>query len=497
MSVNNYELISILDKDKERSPKCFKVKNKENGEFFAWNIIDPQQFSKQQIAALEETFQIRKYQKHPNLLGFYDLFQETDTELYYLVLEYCRHGSLKDLIDVALRDVSRICEEFLCKIIYQIALVVKTIPFVTNIDIKNIFFDENYNVKLVNFDFDCKRTKSKGQKLSSLGVLIYEICTFIKFKKSSFEKELKNCGNLYSKGFLLFINSLIKDNSDLKKNVDRILCNSTILLKSTHWNKYKLLIKITDTIVGSAVPSEKADDVFLIQMEKLREKELMLQKKEKLLQEREHRISIKENKLAVLELTLKNNIKKANEELVKHDQTLKCNFKKMSSIIERTNGVTENLDVSYVSCGDSTIVPTSKKLDTNDIIKPALFTRTLSEKRIKFKGHSPLKDIDFNRRKTVRYPKIQKGANMKITDNEWITCSDDTDKSSLTYHKNVGKQGKQLFHTYENNEKVVNDNTEKPRKWTEENKKHAFELLRLMNGDNKENNPSDVKHTYL
>lgn len=470
MSINDYEPLNILDNN--TNSKIYKVRNKNTGEHFVWYTIDCENTSNQLIN-LQERFITRKELQHPNLLDFYDLIKENAT--FYLVVKYCKHGSLKDLMDIIYNDNKRFSEEFLCKILYQIAFTIKTIDITTNFDIKHIYFDEDYNVKFFNFDIANNETvKLKSQRISSLGALIFEICTLTKFSKKHFDKELKNCNNLYSKEFLCLLITTIKDSRDLKKNIDKVMCNSTLLLKITQWHKYKCFLKIDQPKCSKS--NENIEDIYALQIEKLKEKEISLQQKEKMLKEMEHKLSIREKKVTSMEKLLRDNIKQAEE-------TKNCNCSSRGPI-------KENLDSTYISCGDSVVMPTSKKLNVREIIKPATFTRTLSEKRIRFKGHSPLKDIDFNRRRSVRHTRFHKDVYVKT--GEWTTCSEDTEK---TEKKGTNKKCKQLFPTYENNSNViVNKNVAKSLQWTEENKKYAFELLRLMN---KENKPTDVKHTYL
>ncbi|XP_028143706.1 uncharacterized protein LOC114337463 [Diabrotica virgifera virgifera] len=463
MSIHNYEIVRELDKENNNDTRSFKVKEKSTGHYYLCYVIDFQYLNKQQCAIMEETIKVRSTLVHPHLLNFHELIRDVKSSLLYVLVQYCRHGSLRNLVDVALRENSRICEEFLCRVIYQIALFIKTNHTLINLNIENIFFDEEYNVKLFNFNVT---TKSKITKSSVLGIMLFEICSLSKFRKNNFETELKNCINIYSKDFLAFVTNLIKDSCDLKKIIDKILCNSTLLSKATHWHKNKLLIKIGDKNHHLQI-AERNEGSHSMHIERLWEKDLLLKRKEKELQEREYKLVSKEKEIYLLEKKLK--------------EGLKCNCNK--DINDKPD-----LDSTYVSIGDSVIVCTTST-NTNNI-KPVTFTKTVTEKRIKFKGHSPLKDIHFNRR-SAKFTKTCKAAsNKSMMNSEWVSCSTDTDKSSLTSQK-------QLFRSYEKHSKdIPYSGGPKPMQWTEENKRNAFELLRRLNS-NQENIPPEVKHTNL
>ncbi|CAG9855833.1 unnamed protein product [Phyllotreta striolata] len=449
MSLNDYEQVNILGSS--NTSTIFKIRHKTSGQFYVWYVIDYETFSNHQLVNIEEKFLIRSEMHHPNLLEFHEVIKEKSC--MYLLVKYCKQGSLKDLMCKITNENKRFSEEFLCKIIYQIAFTIKTINLLSNISIKDIYFDDDYNVKFFNFSMDPNEKKLKSPKISSLGGIIYEACMLTKFNKKTFEKDLKTC-DIYKKDFLTFIQTMLKDNRYLKKNIDKIMCNATVLYKITQWNKHKCFLQINND-----KHSEYTENTYAQQLENLKEKEILLQKKEALLKEKERKLTIKEKQLDELEKQFRDTLKRPKNCL--------CSDK-----IPK-----ENLDSTYA---DSLIVPTSKKLNVKEIVKPPTFSRTLSEKRIRFKGHSPLKDFNynFNSRRSLKCAKYRKAIQQN---------------SDEEYKNNPYKLGKQLFVTCEKDMKVTSEDV-KPLRWTEENKKYAFELLRLMN---KENKSSEIKHTDL
>ncbi|CAG9824383.1 unnamed protein product [Phaedon cochleariae] len=410
---------------------------------------------------------------------------------------------------MCINDNKRFTEEFLCRIVYQFAFAVKTIDhYDGGFQLGEIFLDDNFSVKLHNFDVvSCD--KKKPHNMFSLGVLLYKLCSlrYIDINSVS-EKQLLDLRSTYSKEMLSFISNLLQDFGELKDNVDKILCHSTILLKSQQWNKMHCFVQTDETTISCSTTCtancNEEKNYFIRKLEKLRNKEAALLVREQKLAEREHRLSNKEKKIALMEKTVQEKLQKL-ELYLKHSRDTKFSTSGSSNLnytkpSKKTQPSYDNLDSTYVSCVDSVVCPTSKKLNVNAIVKPAPFTRTLSERRIRFKGYSPLKDMDLNKRRSIRLakPNINKDIE-NASKSDWVTCSEDNASVDLK-KKTLNKKCKQLFPktvaAYENATDIKLDTQPKPPKWTEENKKYAFKLLRLMN-DDKENQSVEVKHTYL
>ncbi|KAJ8970274.1 hypothetical protein NQ314_001304 [Rhamnusium bicolor] len=494
MSLEDYEVLSIIGNNINST--TYKVRHKETKKIFIWQTVKFDKTGNTNVEFLREQVKKRQDIGHPNILKFYDLIEQK--EVLYIMIEYCEHGSLRNIIESCLVNRTYISEELVCKILYQIAFTIKTIDsYAGKLTANEIFLDEDYNVKLFNFQINYKNKSMKELKMGYLGLVLYEVCTFTKFDKSCYEYDIKKVSDVFSNNLLSLIISMIKDGTDLKKNVNKVLCHPTVLLKSSQWCKDKSFSKIASRPTQNEIQDKFTD--YTSKLEKLRNKEIALQVREQQLNEKEHKLSTRERKIAVMERIAREKLQQAELYLKRCRE-----FKPSNSGSIKSTGPSqgeeklsyENLDSTYVSCGDSILLPTSKKLNVNKIIKPAPFTRTLSERRIRFKGHSPLKEVDFNKRKSVRLPKLQKRKCNK-KNSEWLTCSEETDKSSIEGSiMGICKKSKQLFparNMYEN-ENLKSDDQCKPITWTEENKKYAFELLRVLNSD-KEN--QCVQHTYL
>lgn len=489
MSIEDYDIISILGSS--ISSASYKVRSKTTNKILVWQTIDYSKLSDSEKGKLIKKIQKRINIKHPNVLLFYDYIDQKENKILYLIMDYCPNGSLKKLITYVKENKLVLQEEFVCKIIYQIMFALKTIEECSgNVSVNEVFFDADYNVKLYNYNFEGVKHKCKDIKMSTIGLVIFEMCFLKTYDKHSLESDIKDMGTVYSSTLLSIISHMIKDNNDVNKNMDKILCHPMLLLKSTKWTKEQCFLKITGEHIK--LPDSEKRHTHNAKQD-LRAREAAIRSKEMKLQEMEQGLIHREKKLMQMEKIL-------NEKLMQAEQYLKkCKTGTLKP--EKPQPNYENLDSTYVDCGDSIIMPTSKKLDVNTIAKPANFTRTLSERRIRFKGHSPLKEVDLNRRKSVKMLK-KKTVSASECSSDWKTCSendselssqDGTKSNSITYSK-------QLFidDICENEYEVPPDC--QPISWTFESKKYAFELLRIMNGSEKDNNANynkEVRHTDL
>ncbi|XP_023014455.2 serine/threonine-protein kinase Nek2 [Leptinotarsa decemlineata] len=495
MSLEEYEIVRVLGQNSHS--RTFMTKYKTNNELFVWKEVRFDYLDTMNIEKLQEKIQTRVCLSHPNILKFQKPIEGIQSESLYLVTKFCKNGSLKDMIQFCLKNNKRLTEEFLCKILYQVVFAIKTIDnFAGKLHSKEIFFDEGFNVQLYNFELESDNDATE-YKMSRLGALLFNLCT-LEEDMSDFQKKLKNLSEFYSKNLLLLISSMVKDNGNLRENIDKILCHPTVLLNSAQWSEAHCFMEINEikTILDT---SEGHENSYSSKIKKLRSKEIALKMREQKLNDWEYRLTNREKKIASMERTMKEKLQQA-ELYLKRCRENKSNYSSETSKHSGKNDSNinsdQNLDSTYISVGESVILPTSKKLNVNEIVKPAPFTRTLSDRRIRFKGHSPLKDIDFNKRKNFKQLK-----KIKESKSDWITCSEDNDRSSAENDvKMLNRKCKELFPkhcaTYENNYRsIMYEEDCEPIKWTEENKKYAFRLLRMMN-DEKENN-CEVKHTYL
>lgn len=457
--MEDYEVLTILGSDVHSSN--YKVRNKKTLEIYAWRAISIDSLNEEENNVLLAYIEERKHQIHPNLLKIYD-YIVYERSVIYLVTEYCENESLYKLIKKCLLKSEYLDEDFILHLIHKLATTVKFFNIKHKLNIKNVFVDQNYTVKLLNFNYN----EEESLVLNDIGRIMFFLLTLqTNFNETTFGE----VPNYYSKHFEDIL-SHIKESQNA--NMDVILCHPLILLrvaqpidtifvKHFHTQSEKLIATLE-----SKTHSE-TETYLQLHIQNIHKRELKLKMNEEKLKQKEFDLHKREKKIALAERLIKEKMTRAELYLRKSKD---CKIK--------TKPTYEKLDTSFsADCGDSVIITTSKKID--DIIPPK-FHRTFSERRIKFKGHSPLKEINYN------YNNIRRLHNKDTK--EYLTS---TDKISETNSEksNGEKQKKILFASVfrkgKTNEKTksVEDLSAgfRPISWTEESKKHAFELLRLMN----------------
>ncbi|XP_060520883.1 probable serine/threonine-protein kinase nek2 [Cylas formicarius] len=468
--MEDFEIINILGSSV--SSATFKAKHKVDQIVYVLKGVSLEHYDDMQKKLLMKKIDSRKQLCHPNILKITGVVEQNEANILYLVQEYCSYGSLKSFVhEECVNKVRYLHEDLVFRILYHIAIALRTIDnFIGQLSTDNIFLDADYNVKLYNFYADSKIAKQKQPKMSHLGIVMYELCALKNFEKNTWEKELSQIPHLSN--VVGIIGNIIKDNSETKRNINKILCHPTILLRSSQWTKDSCFVSI---VAPKSFPIDEEPVDWSI----LKSRERALKIKERNLLDRERSLENREKKLLLMERTLKDKLQQAELYLQRcrgYKQSTSTGSSKSStrSQAKTTTSYEDFDDGTYA--GDSIIEPPP--------IKSKTFTRTLSDRRMRFKT-SPLKDNNgFNRktgwRKTTRHSKI-----LDENGKENI-CS--RRKSSLYENEFAMKDNKFC----ENHKDAAENN--KGLGWAEETKKQAFELLRLMNFD-KEN--VEVKHTYL
>lgn len=147
--------LKILYKDKDEYYQFLKVKSKKNTKIYLMKILKKKQ-GEQNSEGKHSIVEILvlKELKHKNIIKYYtDFF---DNENYYLLMEYTNFRNLYDFY-LTYRNLGKnIEEEIIWKILYQ---CLDVLVYIHNegiihreIEPKNILIDENYNIKLINFN---------------------------------------------------------------------------------------------------------------------------------------------------------------------------------------------------------------------------------------------------------------------------------------------------------------------------------------------------------
>ncbi|KAL3285312.1 hypothetical protein HHI36_019421 [Cryptolaemus montrouzieri] len=430
-------------------------------------------------------------QEHPLLVKFYPVIEDEKSKCMYIPIEHFTYGNLSEfLTKLAKINKTHISEIIIIKFLYQLLMLLKSLKISDYITLKNLYFDEDFNVKFLNFSPFVTLTKFEV-KMCDVGNIIVKLCTLSTTKKcneSTINKEY------YSMEFIDLIESMLKDNTDVYNNIEQVFTHPTILL-----NTFKLHCGVKMSCL------EILD--YRTKLEILRKKEAAIKIKEYKIAKKEQALNAREKKISICEKTVRDKMTQAELYL------RRCKEVRTSSQPKYENAES-TFSAEYEALDCSNIIETSKKLDIDKLGKSP-FIRTFSERKVKFKGHSPLKEMNFHRAKSVRKPKMKLSPSAKepIMHKEKLILKSAINESDL--FKDISNTETSLLKPTARNEDkkrrsvlfgpkslVQNENTQnmdcRPIAWTEENKKQAFDLLRIMNSNfdhhiwNK-----DIKHTYL
>lgn len=478
-SFDDYDVLSNLGSD-----SCFyKVKNKATAELCIWRAINVGSFTEQQLKLLLRAISDEKQIKHHNSVQVYSHILNNTT--LYVVTKFYKYGNLKNIIELCIKRNEILSEAFLWRLLYSTVCVLKLRDSSGTVNLESIFMDADFVIKVYHLDI-ASRPCSTTKCISSVGTILYQLCNLqLKLSKIKFPITIPK---YYSDDLLNIITLLLKDSK--KINFDRVLCHPSVLLNSvSHQNE----VFTSKPHIGSANTTEsnshscKCNEVnYREQLEYLKNKDASLKSLEKKLNEKESILRKREKMLLVMENSIKDKMRQADMYFKKVQQTNSNNTafnRKMTY---------EELDttLSAAECDESVVLPTSTKINLNGI-KTSNFSRSLSERRIRFKGHSPLKDI-CNISRSVTTEKLHTNQTMDCVKNskckKRVGFSElNQRKSKLFDEKMCGKE----------NHEIQIKNECRPISWSDEAKRQAFDMLRVLNAAETGQGFVDMKHTYL
>lgn len=495
-NLDKYDIIGRLSNDSA----YYKIKNKATSEISVWKAIKCENVSEEQLTSMLQMIDERKCFKHPNIVQFYNHIFCEDTNTLYIVSDYCKFGNLKDVIQKCLQDHKVLDETFIWHCLYDIACVLKLSPYKGSLNIENVFLDANYTVKLYLFDVDeivSGKYTDSGRDVAELGKLLYQLCGLHLRCSSLLNINNTDMCTIYSKELKNLI-TLMYTNTDI--SLDSLLCHPTVLLKLTCLKNKDIFLKMPLNTITS-----KDTESYQVRVKNLKAREASVKVREEQLEQKEHSLQKREKKVALMERMAKEKFVRA-ELYLKQVRDTKASSSRGKSI---GNCKSKNLhleDSSLYSVADDTLIqPSAAKLDIKCIPKPSNFSRTMSERKIRFKGHSPLKDLR-NINRTLVDNRGSKPLPFEIYKKN---CNSDFDNTDTMQTKRISmglfKKSKKLFAREENlvkdstaKDKTLNTKECRPLSWTEESKKNAFNLLRVMNSlDYEKNSDIQIKHTYL
>ncbi|KAL7871405.1 hypothetical protein SRHO_G00063880 [Serrasalmus rhombeus] len=292
--------------------KCQKIRRKSDGKVLVWKELDYGTMAEAEKQMLVSEVNLLRELKHPNIVRYYDrIIDRTNTTLY-IVMEYCEGGDLASLITKCIKDRRYLEEDFVLRVMAQLALALKEChgrgnggSTVLHRDLKpaNIFLDAKQNVKLGDFGLarilkhetsfaktfvgtpyymspEQMNRMSYNEKsdIWSLGCLLYELCAlsppFTAYNQKELAEKIKE-GKFrripyrYSSELNTLLSRMLHLKDYLRPSVDSIL---------------------QSTLISSYVAAEQR-----------KAEEQALRERERALKEREERLEQKEQELCIRE----------------------------------------------------------------------------------------------------------------------------------------------------------------------------------------------------
>lgn len=226
-TLQDYEVISVIGNGAFGT--CFKVRDKDTGELYAWKGMDYDELSEIQKESLVSEIRVLRQLQHPNIVQYYHHLVNHEAKSIFIVMECCEGGDLAQLIAKAKAENKRFEERYIWRVLFQICRALQVCHnkikdgTILHRDIKpaNIFLDMEGNAKLGDFGLArmLRRNESfaetfvgtpyymspeivKGSKYDrksdvwAVGCLIYEMCALRPpFKGKEFTQLSANISN--------------------------------------------------------------------------------------------------------------------------------------------------------------------------------------------------------------------------------------------------------------------------------------------------------------
>ena len=131
----------------------------ETNEKFNTRIIPKN--DKEKMEFLSNEIKIHRFCKHPNIASFQRYFE--DSKNVYILQEFCKNGTLKDLINKRKRLTELEIKIYMKQLINALIYLHKSKIVHGNIKLSNLLISEKMEIKLTGFKFSIK-IKNQKQK---------------------------------------------------------------------------------------------------------------------------------------------------------------------------------------------------------------------------------------------------------------------------------------------------------------------------------------------
>uniref|UniRef100_A0A1B6FIW2 non-specific serine/threonine protein kinase n=1 Tax=Cuerna arida TaxID=1464854 RepID=A0A1B6FIW2_9HEMI len=442
--IEDYEVLEVIGTGSFGT--CYKVRNKLSGRIYVWKAIDYGTMTEEKKQLLVSEVNLLSELNHPHIVRYYDRIIHKESTTIYIIMEWCEGGDLASVIQQHKRRGNCVEEVFVWRVLYQLGRALQACHSylhdvtVLHRDVKpaNVFLDSRGNIKLGDFGLArvLRREQSfsetivgtpyymspeviKGNKYDrksdiwALGCLVYELCALSPPFTSCDINQLATLirdGRFdpipanYSADLQKIIELMLSVEHQYRPTIEMILHHPTVVLNVSTKSSFKFVNKqdrhkeecdrATLALVSEKIrtlererePEEISEDTFqekwMARLETLRQREAGIRKREDKLVEKERAIVKREKELLLLERVLRDKLTRAEIYL----RQCKENRSSQASVSLRTQKykVVEELDTSFsADPGDTSILPTSAKIDPKTVAPPNNFVRSASERRLK------------------------------------------------------------------------------------------------------------------
>lgn len=286
-TLQDYEVISVIGNGTFGT--CFKVRDKENGNLYAWKGMDYDELSESQKESLVSEIKVLRQLQHPNIVQYYHHLVNYEAKSIFIVMECCEGGDLAQLIGKAKTEHKRFEERYIWRVLFQVCRALQVCHnkikegTILHRDIKpaNIFLDMEGNAKLGDFGLArmLRRNESfaetfvgtpyymspeivRGSKYDrksdvwAVGCLIYEMCSLRPpFNGKEFTQLSANISigkfscipEIYSKDLQEIIAFMLEVESSQRPSIE-VISRHPILVRNINelGNDFPVLIDILD-----------------------------------------------------------------------------------------------------------------------------------------------------------------------------------------------------------------------------------------------------------
>ncbi|KAF6200845.1 hypothetical protein GE061_005292 [Apolygus lucorum] len=422
--IEDYDVLDVIGSGSFGT--CFKVRHKVTSQLFVWKAIDYGKLSEESKKNLVSEVNLLSKLNHPNIVKYYDRILHKETTTLYIITEWCQGGDLSRLVKSAKSTGQILKEDFIWRVLYQVSKAVQVCHTtlcqftVLHRDIKpaNVFLDEDGNAKLGDFGLarvvdseeECADTLvgtpyymspevvrgqcyNRKSDIWALGCLVYELCAltppFVGCNLEDLQCKIKigkyvPIPNHYSENLVKVISFMLSIKHEYRPTIEMILHHPLVVQNIKSFQKPPRPRTATKTMENVCVealknlsmatePEDITQNLFkekwMQRLEALRERESKLKEREQGLAAKERNLMNKERHLVLKER--------------KSNRLALFDFKNRRKDSQLADDLNNSRDTEFsADPGDTSVLPTSAKLDPNLFPKPK-FTRSKSERRNK------------------------------------------------------------------------------------------------------------------